>query len=448
MVLEKLGSSLKSTLSKVAKSVFVDDKLINELVKDIQKALLRADVNVKFVFELTKTIKDRIKEEDTPSGLTKKEHLINIVYEELVRFMGGDVKKLEIKKPFRIMLVGLFGSGKTTTAGKLAHYYTNRGQKVALIGLDIHRPAAMDQIEQVGNNAKVPVFIDRETKDAVKIFKKFEDELKKFDIVIIDTAGRDALSEDLIKEIEDVNRAVKADENFLVISADIGQAAEKQAKQFHESCGITGVIATKMDGTARGGGALSACAVVGAPIRFIGVGEKIGDIEQFNPKGFVGRLLGMGDLEALLDKAKAAISEEEAEDLGKRFLKGDFNLIDLYEQMTAMKKMGSLSKIVEMVPGFGQLKMPKEMLDVQQSKLEKWRHVMDSCTKEELENPDIISASRMERISKGSGQPMSIVRELMKQYKQSKKIVKMMKGKGKNMDKLMKNIGNMPGMGM
>ncbi|MEA3515484.1 MAG: signal recognition particle receptor subunit alpha [Nanoarchaeota archaeon] len=449
MVLEKLGDSLKNTLSKIAKAVFVDEKLVNELVKDIQRALLQADVNVKLVFELTKTIKEKILKEETPKGLTKKEHLVNIVYEELVNFIGGETEKIDIKaKPFKIMLVGLFGSGKTTQSGKLAHYFTNRGYKAALLGLDIHRPAAMDQIKQIGKQVNVPVFIDNETKDAVKIYKKFEDELKKFDIVIIDTAGRDALSDDLIKEIEDINDIIKADENFLVISADIGQAAEKQAKQFHESCGITGVIATKMDGTARGGGALSACAIAGAPIRFIGVGEKISDIEQFNPKGFVGRLLGMGDIEALLEKAKGAISEEQAQDLGKRFLKGEFSLLDLYEQMQAMKKMGSLSKIIEMVPGFSQMKLPKEMLEVQQGKLEKWRYVMDSCTKEELEDPNSITSVRMERISKGSGQPSSLIRELLKQYKQSKKVVKMMKGKGGNMDKLMKKMGGMPGMGM
>lgn len=446
MVLEKLGDSLKGTLSKIAKSVFVDEKLVNELVKDIQKALLQADVNVQLVFSLTKTIKERILKEDTPSGLTKKEHLINIVYEELVKFLGGEQKPLEISKPFRIMLVGLFGSGKTTTSGKLAYYFTKRGYKVALLGLDIHRPAAMDQIEQVGKQVNVPVFLDRDVKDAVKIFKKFESELKKYDIVIVDTAGRDALSQDLIQEIEDVGSAIKANENFLVISGDIGQAAEKQAKQFHESCGITGVIVTKMDGTARGGGALSACAIAGAPIRFIGTGEKPGDLEQFNPKGFVGRLLGMGDIEALLEKAEGAISEDQAEDLGKRFLKGDYNLIDLYEQMTAMKKMGSLSKIMEMIPGFSKMKLPKEMLDVQQDKLEKWKHIMNSCTQEELEDPDLISAERMERIAKGSGQPVSLVRELLKQYKQSKKVMKMMKGK--NMDQMMKKMGGMKGMGM
>ena len=361
MVLEKLGSALKNTLQKIAKSIFVDEKLINELVKDIQRALLQADVNVQLVFDLTKKIKERALKEKTASALTKKEQLINIVYEELVAFLGGEGYKIEIKeKPFKILLVGLFGSGKTTTAGKLAKFFTKRGHKVALVGLDVHRPAAMEQILQTGERVHVPVFLDKGEKDPIKIWKKFENEIKKFDVVIVDTAGRDALSKDLIEEIERVNKEVNAQENLLVISADIGQAAQKQAEQFHQSCGITGVIATKMDGTAKAGGALSACAVTKAPIKFIGVGEKADDLETFNPKGFVSRLLGMGDLEALLEKAKEAITEEEAQDLGKKFLKGEFNLIDLYEQMQAMKKMGPLNKIAEMIPGFGQLKLPKK----------------------------------------------------------------------------------------
>ncbi len=445
MVLDKLGSSLKNTLSKIAKSMFVDDKLINELIKDLQRALLQADVNVKLVFDLTNKIKEDIKKESV-KGLTKKEQLINIVYEELVNFLGKEAYKIEVKeKPFKIMLVGLFGSGKTTTSGKLARYFTKRGFKVALVGLDIHRPAAMDQIEQVGAQAKVPVFINKVEKDPIKIWKQYEDEYKKYDVIIIDTAGRDALSKDLIKEIEKINKEVNANENLLVISADIGQAAQKQAQQFHDSCGITGVIATKMDGTAKAGGALSACAVTEAPIKFIGVGEKQEDLETFNPPGFVGRMLGMGDLEALLEKAKEAISEEDAEDLGKRLLKGDFTLIDLYEQMEAMSKMGPLSKITEMIPGFGQLKLPKDALKVQEGKLKLWKVAMQSMTQDELERPDeVLDGPRIERIAKGSGVSTGTVRELIKQYRQSKKMVKMMKGKG-DINKLMKKFqGKMP----
>ena len=442
MVLEKLGDSLKSTLQKIAKAVFVDDKLINELVKDLQRALLQADVNVQLVFDLTSNIKERIKKEETPSGLTKKEHLINIVYEELVNFLGKEQYKIDIKeKPFKIMLVGLFGSGKTTTAGKLAKYFAKRGNKVALLGLDTHRPAAMEQIEQVAKQANVPRFIKKNEENPILVYNEYKDEFKKYDILIIDTSGRDALSKDLIDEIEKLNELIKPNENLLVISADIGQAAQKQAEQFHRSCNISGVIVSKMDGTAKGGGALTACTATKAPIVFIGVGEKIDDLEHFNPKGFVGRLLGMGDLEALLEKAKEAIKVEDAEDLGKKFLKGEFNLIDLYEQMSAMKKMGSLQKIVEMIPGFSSLQLPKEMLDVQEEKLEKWKIAMMSMTKKELEDPEIITAERIDRISKGSGIPTATIRELIRQYHQSKKLVKMFKGSKGDISKVMKKFG-------
>jgi len=441
MVLDKLGDSLKNTLQKIAKSVFVDEKLINELMKDIQRALLQSDVNVKLVLELTKKIKERALKEEPARGLTKKEQLVNIVYEELVNFLGGEGAKITVgKKPFKIMLVGLFGNGKTTSAGKLAKFFLKRGFKTALVGLDVHRPAAMEQIEQLGKKIKVPVFTDRKEKKALKIWKNNEKELKKYDVLLIDTAGRDALSKDLIKELNNLSKEIKPNENLLVIGADVGQAAEKQAQGFHESCKITGVLISKLDGTAKGGGALIACSVTGAPVKFIGVGEKLADLEEFKPTNFVSRLLGMGDIETLLEKAKEAIPEEKAEDLGKKLLKGEFNLIDLYEQMQAMSNMGPLSKIMEMIPGFGQLKLPKEMLNVQEGKLKKWRYMMDSMTKKELEEPDIMDASRVERIAKGSGAKVSEVRELIKQYRQSKKMVKMFKGGEKGMKNMMKKM--------
>jgi len=444
MVLEKLGDSLKNTLQKIAKAVFVDEKLINELVKDIQRALLQSDVNVKLVFELTKKIKERALKEEIKK-LSKKEHIINIVYEELVVLLGKEGHKISIKKkkPFKIMLIGLFGNGKTTTAGKIGKFLQKRGLKVALVGLDTHRPAAMAQIEQIAKKIKASVFLDKKEKDPVKIWKEHEKEFKKFDVLLIDTAGRDALSKDLIKELNNLDKLIKPDESLLVIGADVGQAAEKQAKAFHDSCKITGVVITKLDGTAKGGGALIACAVTKAPVKFIGVGEKVDDLEEFNPKGFVGRLLGMGDIEALLEKAKEAITEEEAKDLGKKFLKGEFNLIDLYEQMQAMRKMGPMSKIMELIPGMGQLKLPKDMLKVQESKLIKWRFIMDSMTKKELEDPEKISGSRVERIAKGSGTTVREVRELLKQYKQSKKLMKGFKGSEKDMGKMMKKMQGM-----
>ncbi|MBI5065436.1 signal recognition particle protein [Candidatus Woesearchaeota archaeon] len=442
MVLEKLSTSLKNTLQKIASAVFVDDTLLNELVKDIQRALLQSDVNVQLVFKLTEEIRKRAKEEKQPKGLTKKEQLINIVYEELTKFLGGEKHELKLEgKPSKIMLVGLFGSGKTTTTGKLAIYYKKRGLRVAIIGLDVYRPAAMMQLEQIGKQVNVPVFVNKTEKNPLKIYKQFESEYSKYDLLILDTAGRDALSEDLIKEIKEVGETVKPNETILVISADIGQAAQKQAQAFHDSCGVTGVIVTKMEGTAKGGGALSACAITNAPIVFMGVGEKPEDLESFNPKGFVGRLLGMGDIEALLEKAKEAISEEDAQDLSKKLLKGEFNLVDLYQQMEAMQKMGSISKLIEMIPGMGQLKLPKEVLEGQEGKLKFWKYAMNSMTKEELENPDLIDVERIERISKGSGVKVNEIRELMKQYKQGKKLIRAMKGDLQSPEALMKKMG-------
>lgn len=443
MVLEKLSDSLKNTLQKVTKSLFVDEKLINELVKDIQRALLQSDVNVQMVFDVTKKIKERALKETGPSAISKKENLVRIVYDELVDFLGGPGSKIDVtkKKPYKIMLVGLFGSGKTTLAGKLGRYYKSRGVKVGVIQTDTWRPAAYDQLKQLAEKAKVNFYGEKDEKDPVKIYKKHKKDIEKNDLVIIDSAGRDALSDDLIEELNQLSKEVGADEKLLVLSADIGQAAEKQAKAFHESAGITGVVITKLDGTAKGGGALIACSVTGSPVKFIGVGEGIADLEEFKPEGFVGRLLGMGDLEALLDKAKEAMTAEEAEDLGKKFLKGDYSLIDLYEQMKAMKKMGSLSKLMEMIPGMGQLKIPKEALEVQEGNLEKWKHAMDSMTKEELEDAEILDGSRVQRVAQGSGLNVSDVRSLVKQYRQSKKLVKMMKGNDKNMDKLMKRMG-------
>ncbi|MFH1182068.1 MAG: signal recognition particle protein Srp54, partial [Candidatus Woesearchaeota archaeon] len=442
MVLDNLGESLKNTLQKIAKSIFVDSRLVDELVKEIQRALLQADVNVKLVLELSNRIRERALKEEAPAGLTKKEHVINIVYNELVKLLGSEEKQIDFsEKTTKILLAGLFGSGKTTTAGKLAAYFQKRGKKIALIQLDVWRPAAYEQLEQIGKKLNVPVFGNKAEKDALKIWKSFESQLKDYDIVIVDTAGRDALSKELIEELIRITNAVKPQQSLLVISADIGQTAEKQATAFHEACNVNGVIITKMEGTAKGGGALSACSISGSPVMFIGVGEKLEDLEKFNPKGFVGRLLGMGDIEALLEKAQEAITEEEAQDLGKKFLKGEFSLLDLYDQMEAMKKMGPLSKVMEMIPGMGQLKMPKDMLEIQEGKLKKWKIAMDSMTKAELEDPEVMNQSRLDRISKGSGISSADIREMIKQYRQSKKMIKQFKNP-KQMERMMKRIGS------
>ena len=448
MVLDSLGGKLRDALSRIASSVFVDETKVKELVKEIQRALLQADVNVQLVLGLSERIKKRVLDERPPGTITKREQVIHIVYEELVRLLGETEQTLEIvEKPTRLMLVGLYGSGKTTQAGKLAHYFQKRGKSIAMLQLDVWRPAAYEQLSQLGRQVNVPVFGDPKEKDPRKIYRQFAQELKRFDLVIVDTAGRDALSEDLITEIKDITALVQPHHVMLVLSADIGQSAQRQAAAFHEACGVTGVLVTKLDGTAKGGGSLAACSVTGAKVMFIGTGEKIPDLEVFRPEGFVSRLLGMGDIEALLEKVREAVPEGEAEDLSKRFLKGDFNLLDLYDQMEAMTKMGPLSKVVEMIPGFSSLKLPKETLSVQEGKLKHWRHAMDSMTREELENPEVMNASRLARISLGSGVPPSEVRELIKQYRMSKKLVKSFKGGSeKDMEKMMRRMGGMRGL--
>jgi len=446
MILEKLGDSLKNTLNKITKSVFVDEKLINELVKDIQRALLQSDTNVKLVFELSKKIKERAKEK-IPPGITQREHLVKVVYEELTNFLGKEAFEIKIeKKPTKLMLVGLFGSGKTTTSGKLAKFYKKRGYKVAVISTDTWRPAAYDQLKQLADDVGVDFYGIKEEKNPLKIYQTYQEKLNSYDVVLIDTAGRDALSKDLVEELNQLNQLVKADERLLVISADIGQAAEKQAQSFHDTVNVNGVIVTKLEGTAKGGGALSACAVTNAPIKFIGVGEKVDDLEMFYPQRFVGSLIGMGDLESLLEKAKEVVSEEDAKQMQDKFLKGEFNLVDLYNQMKSMKKMGSFRKIMGMIPGMSSLKMPKELLDVQEGKLEKWKFAMDSMTQQELEEPEIISADRVDRIASGSGVKIGEVRELLKQHRQGKKMMKMFKGE-KDMGKMMKKFqGKMQGI--
>ncbi|MBI4155338.1 signal recognition particle protein [Candidatus Woesearchaeota archaeon] len=443
MVLENLGSKLKESLSKITRLIFVDEKAIDDLCKEIQRSLLSADVNVKLVFELTQKIKKRALEKKKSSAINERENLINIVYEELVNLLGGEKKEFEIKskkRPYKIMFVGLFGSGKTSSVVKVGNYLGKRGYKVCAVGLDVHRPAAMEQLEQSCSKAGIKCFIEKKEKNALKIYNKYSKDVEDFDIVLMDTAGRDALSKDLLDELKNLKEKSKADEVILVISADIGQTAFDQAKSFHDTVNVDNIIVTKMDGSAKAGGALSACGASGAKVIFIGVGEKINDLETFNPKGFVGRILGMGDLEALLKKVEESVEKEEKEEISEKFLKGEFTFVDLYKQLEMMRKLGPLSKVVEMIPGFGNLKIPKELLETQDVKFEKWKYIMNSLTKKELEDPEIISSGkRVERIAKGAGVSETEVRDMLKQYRQVKKVSKLMKGK--KLENIMSKFG-------
>lgn len=424
MVLERLGSALKDTMRKLAGRGFVDKEVLEEMSMDIQRALLQSDVNVKLVFELTKRIKDRAFNEKPPSGLTQKEHVINIVYEELVSFLGGRAVEAEVK-PSRVLFMGLFGSGKTTTCGKLALFYKKKGLKVCLLACDTYRPAAYEQLVQIGEQIKVPVFGNPKEKDSRKVMKEALNKAEKFDLIIADSSGRDALNPEMTREIEDLNKILNPDERVLVMPADLGQKAEEQSRKFQEAVGITGVIVTKLDGTAKGGGALSACAATGARVKFIGVGEKMDSLERFDAERFISRMIGFGDLKTLVEKAKEVGAEKTAE----KMVSGRFTLEDFYEQIGQLQGMGSLSQVTKMIPGFSGLKkrLPANFEDIQEEKMKKFRFIIDSMTPEEKREPELISGSRIARIAKGSGCKESEVRELLKMYKQSKKVVKMMK---------------------
>ena len=437
MVLEKLGQSLRDALKKVANASHIDQAIVKEVVKDIQRAMLQADINVKLVVEMTKSLEKRALTEKPPAGMSSREHVIKIIYEEIVKILGAS-KEIQPKRQ-RIMLVGLYGQGKTTTAGKLSKQLQKKGLKLALIACDVHRPAAYDQLMQIGKKLNIPVYGDPTEKKAIKILKAGLKQFKDDDVVIIDTSGRHSLEDSLIKEIKELSQEAKADERLLVMDATIGQQAGPQAKAFHEAVSITGVILTKMDGSAKGGGALSAVAETGAPICYIGVGEHLEDLEKFDPTRFVSSMLGMGDLQSLLEKAQEVMDEDTAEETARKMMSGKFSLRDMYQQMEMLDGVGPLQKVAQMIPGFAGKVSEKDM-EASQERLKKWKVIMDSMTEGELDDPKSIKSSRVIRISRGSGTTPKDVRELLKQYNNSKKAIKGFMGNRKMRRQLMKQM--------
>lgn len=423
MLLEKLSQVLKKTTDKIANAIFLDKALVDSIVKNLQRALIEADVNVPLVLEITKKIKQAALDERIPE-IEKKEHMIKLLHDELIKILG-EKREIQLQKHNVFLMVGLYGSGKTTTIGKLASYYAKRGHKTCAICLDVHRPAAPEQLKQVCEKLNIPAFISLEEKDPKKIWKAFEPQVSKYDIIFVDSAGRDALNEDLIDEIKSINKLIKPTETLLVMPADIGQTAKKQAQAFKEACNITGVIITRMDSTAKAGGALTACAEVHAPVVFIGVGEKPADLETFDPESFLSRLLGMGDLQTLMEKIHSVVDKDKIEETQKRLQEGKFTLRDLQSQLESMESLGSFDKIMGLIPGLGKAKIPEEALQSQQEKVKRWKHAISSMTKEEIENPEILEkeTSRMNRIAHGSGTTTSEIRALIKQYRMLKELV-------------------------
>jgi signal recognition particle subunit SRP54 len=419
MVLDSLGKSLRGVLQKIARGSTVDEALLAEVVRDIQRALLQADVNVQLALDLTQRVRRRATEEKPPAGASLRDFLIRIIYEE-VRGILGKERAFELK-PKKILLAGLFGQGKTTTAGKLARYFQKKGVRVGLVAADVHRPAAIDQLEQLAKKVGAEFYANRSEKKAEVIVREALAKFPPHLAILVDTAGRSGIDADLIEELKRVRAALAPDETILVLDAAMGQSAGRSAEAFHKAVGLTGVILTKLDGSAKGGGALSAVAVSGAPILFIGTGEHMDDLERFDPTRFVSRLLGMGDIQTLLERFEELSNKEAAETAAKNLMGGRFSLRDMRAQLASLGEMGPFSKLMSMVPGLGAGKVDEKQLDATQVRLQRFRTILDSMTGEELDNPQLLKADRIHRISRGSGQKTQEVRALLKHYETTRK---------------------------
>jgi len=429
--LEGLGKSLNDAVKKLLRLAVVDEKAVKELVRDLQRALLQSDVNVSLVLQISEAVEERSLEEKLPPGISRREHVIKVLYEELTRFLGEEPSKLIIEpgKAHVIMLVGIQGTGKTTAAVKLARFYQKRGLRPAIICADTYRPGAFDQLKQLADRVNVPVYGEPAAKDVLKIVRTGMKDFtaQKHDLIIVDTAGRHKDERDLMSEMKSLANQIQPDEIILAIDASIGQAAMSQATAFNETTKIGSILVTKLDGTAKGGGALSAVAATHAKIKFVGTGEKTDDIEQFVPSSFVGRLLGMGDVKALVEKVREAeivVPEKKA----RAFFEGKFSLKDMYDQMVAVRKMGPLKKLMGMIPGG--MNVPDDAMETAERKLDSWRVIIQSMTKKEVEDPKLVDSSRARRIARGSGTSEREVKELINQYFMMKKMMKSMKRRG------------------
>ncbi len=434
MVFDSLSEKLKEGIKKLLNST--GNEKVEEVLQGMRTALLEGDVDKDLVDTLMKRIRDDINAKKG-KGLISRERVIDVIYSDLVDIVGTEETKINITKvPYKILLVGLFGSGKTTTAAKLANYYKKRGYKVLLLGLDTFRPAAYEQLQQLSKQINVKVAGGGN--DPVKAIKNSQGSFKNFDIIIGDSAGRDALDRELVDEIERIKEAFNPDNSTLVIPADLGQNARMQVERFHSLLGISNIILTKTDGTANGGGALTAAYVSGAKVTFIGTGEKINEFEDFEPKRFVSKLLGLEGLESILRKVEEEnikVSEESV----KNVMRGEFSLMDVYEQFSSTKKIGPVSKIAESIPGLPSSGRTKELIERQGENLDKFINIMDSMKKEELENPKTIDSGRIARIARGSGQSEELVRELLEQYRKMKTVMKM--SKNRQFSSMLKKFG-------
>ena len=443
MAFEGLSSRLQEITRKLKGKARITEGDLKEILREVKLALLEADVNYKIVKEFINTIQEKALGQDVSKSLTPGQQVIKIVKDELVDLLGETESKINFtpNPPTIIMLVGLQGSGKTTTAGKLANLLRKQGKKPLLVACDIYRPAAIKQLQVVGNQLNIPVFSNESSKDVVHIAKQALNVAisKMNDVVILDTAGRLHIDEELMQELRNLKSNVKPHEILLVVDSMTGQDAVNVATSFSENVGIDGVILTKLDGDTRGGAALSVKKVTGKPIKFAATGEKLSDIETFYPERMASRILGMGDVLSIIEKAEEAFDEEQAAKLEQKLRKQEFDLDDYLLQLRQIKKMGSFSGLLKMIPGMNQLKDVK----VDDKEFEKIEAIICSMTSKEKRNTKILNGSRRLRIAKGSGTKVQDVNKFIKSFEMTQTMVKRMKNQKGGMNKMMKNMKNM-----
>ena len=439
-MLDNLKNGLRSAIKKIVNSSGIDEELIKELAKDVQRSLLQSDVNVKLVLEITKNLEERSLNETPPPGLSRKDHIVKILYDELSKLLGNDTEfHFKSGKINKVLMLGIQGSGKTTISSKLAKFLTRQGYRVGVIGADTFRPGALVQLRTMCEKSNVEVFGDESSKDSPDIVKRglkhFEN--SNLDIILIDTAGRHKEEKDLLEEMTQISKVAEPDLALLVIDGTIGQQCFSQAKAFNEIVSVGGIVITKLDSSAKGGGALAASAATGAQVMYVGTGERIDDLEQFSPTRFVGRLLGMGDVQAVLDLAKRL--ESEADDVRlKRISSGKMNMEDFFYQLEEVTKVGSLQNLMETMPGLSGM-VKEDQLEQMEDRVDRWRYIIQSMNKNEKADPDLLNSSRIKRIARGSGWPEHEVKELLKNYKNSKTMMKA--SKGRQMQGMLRKLG-------
>ncbi len=438
-MLDSLRSGLENAVRKLLGNSVIDEAAIKEFVRDLQRSLIQADVNVKLVLSVTESVQKRALEEKPPAGMTRKNQLVKILYEELERFLGGDRRfQLSKEKVNVIVMLGIQGSGKTTTVSKLARFYAKRGFKVGVVAADTFRPGAVTQLRTLCQPMGIDVYSEEKENDSVKVALNgrlyFE---KAKNLIIIDTAGRHKEEKGLLDEMSKIVSKVKPDYTILVVDGTIGQQIHSQASAFHQTAPVGGIIITKLDGAAKGGGALAASTATGAQVLFIGTGERVDDLEEFVPTRFVGRLLGMGDLKSLMDMAKE-LEEGVDQKAVQRITSGKLTMNDFLYQFEQVNKMGSLKKLVDLIPGVSG-KVKSEDLEKTEASIKVWKSVIQSMSKEERESPDKLNAPRIKRIAAGSGRREKEVRELLARYRQTKTLMKA--SKGREFRQLMRRMG-------